>query len=151
MTSYKEKLKQKLIEFQRNIANQKLLIAQTKDEFQEKELAHYLSLFELLDAFENINNTIEEKKDSFDKTAKMLGRNIRSIHRKLLRLVEASGIVQIEFQENKAVMKLCKIIETRQEPDIENETILNIIKHGYMDKETKKIIRKAEVITVLNE
>jgi len=85
MTSYKEKLKQKLIEFQRNIANQKLLIAQTKDEFQEKELAHYLSLFELLDAFENINNTIEEKKDSFDKTAKMLGRNIRSIHRKLLR------------------------------------------------------------------
>ena len=73
--------------------------------------------------------------DKLDKTAKMLGKNILSIHRKLLRHFRSASIVQIEFPGNKATMEYCKIIKTREHPELENETILEIVKNGYIDKQ----------------
>jgi len=151
MSINKEKLREKLIEFQLTIAEQNRFIRQREDRFKEKELTYYLNLFDMLDAFENINKSIEAKKDGFDKTAKMLGRNIRSIHRKLLRIVEAEGVIQIEFPDGKAKMEYCKVIETKQKTDSENGTISSIMKQGYIHENDKIVLRKAEVVTVLNE
>ena len=47
-------------------------------------------------------------------------------------------------------MAYCKIAETKQAPDLENETILDVIKTGYKDNRQDIVLRKAEVITVLN-
>lgn len=151
MKEKKEYLKERLIEFQRKIADQKHELAQQQDHFRQREQSHYMSLFEILDAFENINATLESKKDELDKTAKMLGRNVRSIHKKTKRLVKLAHIVPIEFPGNRAVMTLCKVVETRPEPELENETIISIVKNGYINKEDGTVLRKAEVVTVLNE
>ncbi len=151
MTSEKEYLKNKIIEFQLKIAELNHLNTDQKNNFKEKEKKLYLSIFEVLDAFENINNTIETKKDGFDKTARMLSKNISSIHKKIYRLIKSFGIIQIEFLKNKASMDYCKIVNTREDPEIENETIYSIVKNGYIFKKNKEVIRKAEVITIFNE
>ncbi len=150
MKEKKEYLKEKLIDFQRKIAGQKHQLVQQQDQFRRREQSYYMSLFEILDAFENINATLESKKDELDKTAKMLGRNIRSIHKKTRRLVKSAGIVPIEFPDNRAAMTLCKVLETRPDSELENETILSIVKNGYISIEDGTVLRKAEVVTVLN-
>jgi len=110
----------------------------------------YLNLFEVLDAFENLNETIQAKEDGFDKTTRGLAKTIRSIHRKLTRLLKSNHIVQIEFPANKARMEYCKIVDTRKAAAMENEAILSVVKHGYINKQQGRVLRKAEVITVLN-
>ncbi len=104
-----------------------------------------------MDAFTAIEKNLETKKDTLDKTAKMLGKNIFSIHRKLLRHFRSASIVQMEFPGKKATMEYCKIIETREHPDLENGTILEVVKNGYIIKQNDVVLRKAQVITVLNE
>ena len=151
MRAGKEFLKSKFIEFQRTIAELNHSRAEDRNMFQEKEKTLCLGLLEILDAFENIDETIEAKKDEFDKTACMLGKNIRSVHKKLIRLMKSGNIVKMEFHDNKARMDYCKIVDTRKEPEMENEAIVAVIKNGYVNKQDGAVVRKAEVITVLNE
>jgi hypothetical protein len=73
------------------------------------------------------------KEDVLDKTARMLGKNIRSIHKKLSRLMQSRGISRIEFPNGKARIDPCKVTETHPRADLENETILSIVKSGYID------------------
>ncbi|WP_186441322.1 nucleotide exchange factor GrpE [Desulfamplus magnetovallimortis] len=150
MLEQKEYLREKFISFQRKIADQKHELARCQDEFRQREQSYYMNLFEILDAFENIDATLESKKDELDKTAKMLGRNVRSIHKKTKRLVKSAGIAAIEFPDNRAEMSLCKIVETRQDLTLDNETILSVVKNGYINIEDGTVLRKAEVVTVLN-
>lgn len=148
--SEKDELREKLITFQQTIAELKQAVVQKEALFQKKEKASLLNLLEIMDALAFIEKNLESKKDTLDKTAKMLGRNIVSIHKKLRRHFNAASIVSIEFPENKATMEYCKVVETREDPGLENEVILEIIKNGYKNKEDGSVLRKAEVITVLN-
>ncbi|WP_457554174.1 nucleotide exchange factor GrpE [Desulfobacula sp.] len=151
MTTEKEQLKQKIIEFQLTIAELKLTLAQKEELFYKNTKDSFLSLLDIIDAFESLEKNLETKKDTLDKTAKILGRNIISVHRKLVRLIQSASIVPLTFPHNKATMERCKIIETRKDPDLENETILDIVKKGYINTQDETIMRKAEVITVLND
>lgn len=151
MTTEKELLKQKIIEFQQEIAELKLINIQNKERSDKREKDSFLKLLDIMDAFTTIEKNLEAKKDTLDKTAKMLGKNISSIHKKLLRYFRSAAIVQMEFPGKKATMEYCKIIETREHPDLENETILEVVKNGYIHKQNGIVLRKAEVITVLNE
>jgi molecular chaperone GrpE (heat shock protein) len=144
-------LKQKIIEFQQTIAELNISLAQKEELFYKKERDSFLSLLDTMDAMEALEKNLETKKGKLDKTAKMLGKNILSIHRKLLRHFKSASIVPMEFSENKATMEYCKILETRGHPELENETILEIIKKGYLNQQDNRVLRKAEVITVLNE
>jgi len=151
MTTEKERLKQKIIEFQQKIAELKLINVQTLEQSDKREKDSFLNLLDIMDAFTTIEKNLEAKKDTLDKTAKMLGKNIFSIHKKLLRHFRSASIVQMEFPEKKATMEYCKIVETREHPDLENETILEVVKEGYIHNQNGIVLRKAEVITVLNE
>jgi molecular chaperone GrpE (heat shock protein) len=151
MRAGKEFLKDKFIEFQRTIAELNHARAEDRNMFQEKEKALCLGLLDILDAFENIDETIEAKKNEFDKTTRMLSKNIRSIHKKLIRLMKSGGVVKMEFPENKARMDYCKIVDTRKKPEMGNEAIVAVVKNGYVNKQDGAVVRKAEVITVLNE
>jgi len=151
MTTEKELLRQKIIEFQQTIAELKLTLAKKEELFDKNTKDSFLSLLDMMDAFETLKNNLETKKDSLDKTAKMLGRNIISIHRKLVRHFQSASIVPLTFPKNKATMELCKIIETREDPELENEAILEIVKKGYINTNDGIVLRKAEVITVLND
>lgn len=150
-SSKKDLLKDRLISFQLTIAELKQALVQKEALFKKKEKASLLNLIEIMDALVLIEKNIENKKDTLDKTAKMLGRNIVSIHKKMRRHLNAASIVPIDFPENKATMEYCKVIETRESPELDNEVILEIIKNGYINKTDGTVIRKAEVITVLND
>jgi len=151
MRTEKELLRQKIIEFQQTIAELNISLAQREELFNKKERDSFLGLLDIMDAFGALEKNLETKKDKLDKTAKMLGKNILSIHRKLLRHFKSASIVPMEFPENKATMEYCKVIETRGHPGLENETIIEVVKNGYLNQQDNQVLRKAEVITVLNE
>ncbi|MCP4627823.1 MAG: hypothetical protein GY850_30535 [bacterium] len=48
-------------------------------------------------------------------------------------------------------MDYCKIVDTRREPDMENEAIVSVVKNGDVNQQDGTVVRKAEVITVLND
>ena len=146
----KEFLREKLVSFQVEIAELSQALREREHSYQAREKELLLDFLEILDAFENLDETIQANEADFDKTARFLAKNIRSIHRMLIRMLTARHIVRIEFPDNKARMEYCKIVETQESADMENETILSILKNGYMDKQHNKVVRKAEVITVLN-
>lgn len=148
MKADKAYLRQKLIAFQLKIAELSHSLSEQQDRFEKKQKDHYLGLFEILDAFEILEETIESKEDQMDKPARMLCKNIRSIHKKLVRLIKVDHIVPMVFTDNSARMDHCKVIETRPEPELAPETILEVIKNGYINKSDGTVLRKAEVITV---
>ena len=150
MRKKKEFLKEKFINFQKKIAELTHALQEQEDSFQAREKDLYLNLFEILDAFENLDQTIQAKENQFDKTSRRLAKNIRSIRKKLIRLLKTYHIVQIEFSNNIADMDCCKVVDTQEAADMANETILSVVKNGYIDKNKEMVLRKAEVITVLN-
>jgi len=151
MKQEKEYLRQKFIDFQMKIAELNLELRKQQDSFIAREKEFYLNLFEILDAFDSLEDTIQTKEEGMDKTARLLAKNIRAIHRKLNRMLEANHIARIVFPDNKARMDTCKVVDTQEAEDLENETILTVVKNGYIHEELGTVLRKAEVITVLND
>ncbi len=151
MRKKKKFLKEKFIGFQTKIAELTHALQEQEDSYLAREKDLYLNLFEVLDAFENLDRTIQAKESRFDKTTGRLAKNIRSIQKKLIRLLKTCHIIQIEFPDNMAGMDYCKVVDTQEVADMANETILSVVKNGYIDKKKEIILRKAEVITVMND
>ena len=151
MDQKKTYLKSKLVEFQIKIAELTSEMREQEDSYQTREKTLFLSLFEVLDAFENLDDMIKSKEDRLDKSSRRMAKNIRNINKKLVRILKAHQITPIALKEGKARMEHCKIADTRQADDMENETILDVIKKGYRDNRKDIVLRKAEVITVLND
>ncbi len=151
MNKQKAYLKFKLVEFQVKIAEMARKIREKEDFYQTREKTLFLSLFEVLDAFENLDDMIKSKEDQFDKSSRRMAKNIRNINKKLVRILKAHHITPISLNESKAQMEFCKIADTKQVENLENETILDVIKTGYKDNRKDIVLRKAEVITVLND
>ena len=150
MKKEKEFLKKKFIEFQLKIDELTRALREQEQTFKTSEKEKDIHLFEILDAFENLSENIKEKEEGFDRTTRMLVKNIRSIQRKLIRFLEANKKFQIEFPDSKAKMEYCEVVGTKEMADMENETILSVVKTGYIDKKYNTVLRKAKVITVLN-
>ena len=150
MKEQKEFLRAKLIEFQLRIAELNHKLKEREESFQAKEEGLYGGLFEVLDAFEGIEETLKAKEEDLNKTGRRLGKSIRSVHKKLDRLLKANDVVPIEFPDGMARMELCRIVDTEESDDLKNETILSVVKKGYMQQKEARVLRKAEVITVLN-
>jgi molecular chaperone GrpE (heat shock protein) len=151
MQPEKEFLKNKFIEFQLKIAELNHLLTDTRDSYEKREKDFILELLTIIDAFENLDKIIAAKQDTFDKSAQRLVKNIRSIQRKLTRLLKTHAVVPMHFPDNMAHMDYCKIVDTRTAPESKNETILFVLKNGYIDERNGTVLRKAEVITVLND
>ncbi len=139
-------LRNKIVEFQREIISLNEALNLQKKNSQEHEDEIFLELFSTLDAFENIFNNMEAKQDSLDKTSKRMIKSFRSIYRKLIRLLEQSNIEQITFKDNISTPNLCKVIETRKLANKPQGWIITVIRNGYQSP--KRILRPAEVITV---
>lgn len=150
MKEQKEFLRGKLVEFQLRIAELNHALKEQEDLFRNKEEGLYSGLFEVLDAFEGIEETLQAKEEDLNKTGKRLGKSIRAVHRKLVRLLKANDVVPMEFPDRMARIELCRIVDTQESGDLGNETILSVVKKGYMQQKEAKVLRKAEVITVLN-
>ena len=162
MRQEKAFLRQKFIEFQLKIAELDRACKKQEEVSVAKDREYFLNLFEVLDALESIEESIRAKEKmemgenattveaGLNKTARLLAKNLRSIHKKLVRMLTANHITAIEFPGNKARMDLCIVVDTRADPDLKNEAILSVVKKGYRHEKLGVVIRKAEVITVLN-
>lgn len=150
-TAPNELLREKLIDFQREIADLKRTGREQEEASLNREQDFLLSLFEVLDAFDNLDKNIQEKEELLDKTGRRFVKNTRAINRKLLRLLRSRHIEPLEFSDNKARMEQCKVVDTQSDPARENEEIISVEKKGYIDTERNRIMRKAEVVTVSND
>ena len=120
----------------------------TKQIDQAKQFASDLiALKDALDVkFDNYNEMFE--KTSVTTEVENAINNFKSISRKILRIMETYKIQEINFADQKAKLEMCTIVETRPNPNLEDETILFTLKKGYLLE--GKVVRKAEVITVKN-
>mgnify|MGYP003979731913 FL=1 len=146
-----DSLKKKIIEFQTNIVELKSNVHNQKQQFTARETNLMQGLFEILDDFENLETTIQKKENEFDKTTKRLMKSFRSVNKKLIRLLKRFDIFQIEFLDNKAVLEYCKIVDTEKRSDLESETIITLVKNGYINKKNNVVLRKAAVVTATSE
>jgi molecular chaperone GrpE (heat shock protein) len=147
----KDFLRQRVTAFQVEIAALSKALADQKDAFSKRENEIYTSLFEVLDAFENLEKAYGDEERPLDKTSKKMLKSVQVIAGKIRRTLKDRGVRVISFPDGKARMDLCKVIETMRVPDEKNEHILCIEKNGYMDTERNLVLRKAEVKTVLND
>jgi molecular chaperone GrpE (heat shock protein) len=145
----KDLLKEQLVDFQKRIISLSQEVRAKEREFQEKEDSFFLEIFTVLDAFENVFDSLKEKEQTFDKSAKKGMKSFRAIYRKLLRTLEEKEVEKIEFPDRQARMGLCTVIETQRRDDQEEGMILSVVKNGYCRKD--RILRPAEVVTVSNE
>ncbi len=150
MSEDKAYLKKKLIGFQKQIADLNHEIKTIQETHLNKETEIWMNILEILDAFENLDDFIESKKDEFDKPARKLAKSIESIEKKTRRFLKANHIVPVEFDDHKAKRQYCKIIDTKPDPGLENETVLEVLKTGYINTDKNIVLRKAEVVTVSN-
>lgn len=150
MNDQQKYLKQTLISFQRTIVQLNQELRSREDNYREKEKNFWLNVMDILDACDRLYEYIEDKKESFDKPALKVAASFNSIRNKTNRFLKSNQIIPITFEQNKASRELCKVIETRPDETLDNETILTILKTGYLDANSNTVLRKAEVITVLN-
>lgn len=150
MKEKKDFLRARLIAFQREIDTLKRAEREQQHLHREKDDAFCMGLFEVLDAFERMEENLAEREGSLDKSSRMLAKNVRSIHRKLSRVLKANHRIPVEFPDGRARMDTCKVVGVEEAPDKPNETVLSVLKKGYVDTESNRILRKAEVITVRN-
>ena len=141
-------LEKKLVSFQERIVNLSQALTAKEKHFLDEKQALHSELMDIIDAFENIFNTIQNQEDQFDKTVKRAINSFRSIHRKLIRTLEAQGVQKIDLKDGKAQPGLCQVLETRVDAGQEEGTILSIVRQGY--RAGDRILRPAEVITVSN-
>ncbi len=141
----------KLIAFQREIISLKQHAREQEEAFRIQEHGFLLDLFEIADAFDVLESNMQDRQDSLDKTGRRLMKNTAAIKRKLLRLLASRHIEPLELSADLAQIEQCKVVATKTDLNLDNETIVAVQKKGYIDTVRNIILRKAEVVTVCNE
>lgn len=140
----------RLIAFQREIIALKQNITEQEDLFAGREQEFLLDLLEIADAFDVLESNMADRQDSLDKAGRRLVKNLKAIKRKLLRLLASRHIEPLELEGKVAQIGQCKVVSTKTDPTLANETIIAVQKKGYVDTVRDTIVRKAEVVTVCN-
>ncbi|MDL2312694.1 nucleotide exchange factor GrpE [Bacteroidales bacterium OttesenSCG-928-B11] len=108
----------------------------------------------VIDAFEQAESTIEERKWNENDIANKTMQRLLTAKKKALSIFEKHGVKPMIFEDSMANDNNCKIIDTEYDAKYPNGYILNIEKKGYLIiKEEKgqvkeEKLRLAEVIVV---
>ncbi len=141
-------LRDKLIGFQKNLVSLSRELEIEKELARNREDELYLKLAAVLDAFENVFNTVRDKEEALDKSTRRMLKSFQAINRKLVRILEENGVERLAFADGKAEVGSCKIVDTQAMEDAQDGTIVTVIRSGY--RRGERILRPAEVITVAN-
>ncbi|MCG6859716.1 MAG: nucleotide exchange factor GrpE [Chromatiaceae bacterium] len=139
----KARIRAKLIELQKAAIGLSAELQARERAARETENDLFLELVGVLDAFENLFNNLSQ--DVLDKSAKRAFKSVGAIQRKLTRLLEARGLEKLEFPDARARAGLCRVVETQATDEVEEGTILAVVRTGY--RRGEQILRPAEVIT----
>jgi molecular chaperone GrpE len=112
----------------------------------EKEIAVKKNIFrELLDIVDDIDRIFENEQNVSVDERKYL----QIIRNKLSKLLNNNSVVEMIFDDNKARFGWCEICGTEKKEGVEDETILKVIKKGYIWED--KVLRPASVIIAKNK
>lgn len=126
-----------------------------KNEIEQKEIEKHdllkdisISIIDILDSFERIEESVIEKEyNKIDEVNKTTNR-YRTIQKKLLSLLQKHGVTKIEFPDNRLIVGLCEVVETEADSNRKNDDIISVIRNGYI--RGKELIRPAQIIVVRN-
>ena len=150
MKQNKQKLKEKLVSFQKEIAELRRSVIELTSEKERGVDGLLLKMIELMDYFETEEANIS---DDIAKSTKMEQANsteriLKTAEKKLTRILKSSGVKKIHFEDNLAAPELCRVVDTLENDALKDGTIMEIIKNGYAKRGCRIPLRKAEVITV---
>lgn len=115
-----------------------------KDQFMD----FVLGIIEVIDTYEKAEELIIERGLNKDKNSKFIINRFNSVNKRLLKLLQKNGVTRLEFPENRLLVGFCKVIDTEPDSNLPNDTIIEIVRNGYIHG--KEPIREAEVIIVKN-
>jgi molecular chaperone GrpE len=144
----KQRLRDKLVDFQRDIISLSQALQAKEQAYRDGEDHLLLELILVLDAFDNIFNSLADKAETFDKSMRRALNSFTRVQSKVRRILEARGVEQIACPDGKAVVGLCKVVETQAVAGRQEGEIISVVRHGY--RHGDRVLRPAEVITVAN-
>ena len=123
-------------------------LALTTEKARKDQAQILLELLDLLDSFERVFTNIEPRLEGAEKQARIWVGNFRAVKRVLDSLLKTHGVAPIESPDRVAVPGLHTIVDTREQLDLDDGTILDEKQQGYLWQ--GKVLRKALVIAVKN-
>ncbi len=143
---------QQLLDHLRELLRTRSTLQQTVGIEQEKNRNETEQLFrELLDLFDSLEaliNAVEQQPEASPKVWKRLPKNLKALRDRLTIIFSRRNVQQIDYTESKVDFKLCSVVETENNFDVEEGTILKIVKQGFQIE--NRILRPIEVITAKN-
>jgi len=137
-----------------NISNNLSEMLELKKTVKNKELEKqdlmkdlFMGIIDVIDSFENKQNSLSEKYSSESENAKII-KSYSSIKTQLINLLKKYGVTIIEFPENRLITGFSKVVGTEPDPKKRNDIILEIVRNGYI--RGHEVIREAEIIIVKN-
>lgn len=141
-------------ELKNKISNNLSEVLELKASLKNKELEKqdlmkefFLAIIEVVDSYENKENSLLEKIPSDSECIKIIN-SFAAIKKKLLNLLLKYGVTKVEFPENKLIIGFSKVVGTEPDPTKKNDSIISIVRNGYI--RAHEVIREAELIIVKN-
>lgn len=108
----------------------------------------FSSIIKTIDMFESKEENFLERFKGKNADAEKIINSYSMIKKQMLNILKNHGVTQLEFPENRLIIGFSKIIDTEPDPNKKNDTIISILKNGYI--RGKELIREAELIVVKN-
>ena len=103
----------------------------------------------IVDSFEKLNKSISKKKLNKTKKGEKILDRYKNTRKSLEELLLQFEITKITLPDDQLIPGFCKVVGTEPDADSPDDTILSIVKDGYI--RGTEVIREAEVIVVKNE
>jgi molecular chaperone GrpE len=113
---------------------------------EQKQLL--LDMLDVLDGFERVFGNIEPREAAAERQARTWAGNFRSVRKVLEGHLRKHNVVRIEAPEGKAVPGFHTIVETESQLDLDDGTILEELRKGYLWQGS--LLRAAQVKAVKN-
>lgn len=104
----------------------------------------FLELLEVVDALDFLLNYLGTSAETLPPSWKSLPKSVNSVQKKLLSILEKRQVIPINFQDSKPDFSLCRVVEREIRDDLEEQTIIKIIRRGF--RLGQKLLRPVEVI-----
>ena len=107
-----------------------------------------LAILEVIDNFERVLDAIEKRLENADRQTQNWVNSFKSIYKLLNRELREHGVTVIEAPDRRSAPGFHNVVETRENLDFDNGTILEEWKKGYLWR--GRVLRLAEVVVVKN-
>lgn len=117
-------------------------------EKEDERKKFLIDVINAIDIYEMAEEVIKEHQwNNNDNSIKIMNR-YSTVLKTLNKILADRGVTKLEYPENRLVVGYCKVVDVAPDPNKVNNTILSVVKHGYI--RGKELIREAEVVIVKN-